>query len=113
MSVAFLRGPSAQHNAAFCEWSRELVNRSVFLIFPIWEFMCQEVCDGTLADMPEIDAEHLENEQLIARARVIRSGRTLKVFSAEVYARRNSAEMHCATMLATIMCLPGKPDRPG
>ncbi len=46
-------------------------------------------------------------EELIARARVIRSGKTLKVCSAEVYAQRNGEETHCATMLATIMCLPG------
>ncbi len=52
-------------------------------------------------------------EELIARARVIRSGKTLKVCSAEVYTRGNGAETHCATMLATIMCLPGKPDRSG
>jgi uncharacterized protein (TIGR00369 family) len=52
-------------------------------------------------------------EELIARARVIRSGKTLKVCSAEVYAQRNGAETHCATMLATIMCLPGKPERSG
>jgi uncharacterized protein (TIGR00369 family) len=52
-------------------------------------------------------------EELIARARVIRPGKTLKVCSAEVYTWRNGAETHCATMLATIMCLPGKPDRSG
>jgi uncharacterized protein (TIGR00369 family) len=50
-------------------------------------------------------------ELLIARARVVRSGRTLKICSADVYARKNDAEIHCATLLATIMCLPGKSDR--
>src|SRR5216683_5784238 len=52
-------------------------------------------------------------EELIARARVIRSGKTLMVCSAEVYAQRNGEETHCATMLATIMCMPGKPERSG
>src|SRR5260370_12752877 len=49
-------------------------------------------------------------EEVIARARVIRSGKTLKGCSAAVYARRNGSETHCATMLSTIMCLHGKPE---
>jgi uncharacterized protein (TIGR00369 family) len=54
-----------------------------------------------------------EGEELTARARVLRSGRTLKVCAADVHARKNGKEVHCATMLATIMCLQGKPDRAG
>jgi uncharacterized protein (TIGR00369 family) len=53
-----------------------------------------------------------DGDELIARARVLRSGRTLKICSADVYALKNGSETHCATMLATIMCLPGKSDRP-
>src|SRR5260370_37441366 len=52
-------------------------------------------------------------EELIARARVIRSGKTLKVCSAEVYAQRNGEATHCATMLATLMCLRVHPERRG
>ena len=52
-----------------------------------------------------------EGQELTARARVLRSGRTLKVCAADVYARKNGKEVHCATMLATVMCLPGKSDR--
>ena len=52
-----------------------------------------------------------EGEELIARARVVRSGKTLKICMADVYAQKDQAETHCATMLATIMCLQGKPDR--
>jgi uncharacterized protein (TIGR00369 family) len=52
-----------------------------------------------------------EGEELVARARVVRSGRTLKICAADVYARQRVAEVHCATLLATIMCLPGKSDR--
>ena len=52
-------------------------------------------------------------EELIARAHVVRSGRTLKICTADVYARTGETETHCATMLATIMCLPGKSDRAG
>jgi uncharacterized protein (TIGR00369 family) len=48
---------------------------------------------------------------LIARARVVRSGRTLKICAGDVYVRKDGAEVHCATMLATIMCLHGKSDR--
>jgi acyl-coenzyme A thioesterase PaaI-like protein len=53
-----------------------------------------------------------EGEELIARARVIRSGKTLKVCTADIYARKNGTENHCATMLATVMCLLGKSDHP-
>jgi uncharacterized protein (TIGR00369 family) len=52
-----------------------------------------------------------DGENLIARARVLRSGKTLKICAADVYAQKNGQEVHCATMLATIMCLPGKSDR--
>ena len=49
-------------------------------------------------------------EELIARARVIRSGKTLKICAADVFARKGETETHCATVLATIMCLAGKSD---
>ena len=52
-----------------------------------------------------------DGEELIARARVLRSGRTLKVCSADVFVRKNGSENHCATMIATVMCLEGKGDR--
>jgi uncharacterized protein (TIGR00369 family) len=54
-----------------------------------------------------------EGDELTARARVMRSGKTLKVCAADVYARKNGKDFHCATMLATIMCLAGKSDHPG
>ena len=50
--------------------------------------------------------------ELTAQARVLRSGKTLKVCVADVYARKNGNDLHCATMLATIMCLAGKSDHP-
>jgi uncharacterized protein (TIGR00369 family) len=53
-----------------------------------------------------------EGEELIARARVLRSGKTLKICAADVYAIKNGTEVHCATMLSTVMCVPGKPDGP-
>ena len=52
-----------------------------------------------------------EGEKLMARARVLRSGKTLKICTADVYVEKGGAEIHCATMLATIMCLAGKSDR--
>ncbi len=54
-----------------------------------------------------------EGEKLVARGRVLRSGKTLKICAADVYVQKEGAEVHCATMLATIMCLPGKSDRAG
>lgn len=53
-----------------------------------------------------------EGEELLARARVLRSGKTLKICAADVYVRKAGRETHCATILSTIMCLSGKPDRP-
>jgi len=53
-----------------------------------------------------------EGDELTARARVLRSGRTLKICAADVHTKKNGKEFYCATMLATIMCLPGKSDRP-
>ncbi|HKV63469.1 MAG TPA: PaaI family thioesterase [Candidatus Acidoferrum sp.] len=52
-----------------------------------------------------------DGEKLVARARVLRSGKTLKICAADVYVLKSGAEIHCATMLATIMCLAGKSDR--
>jgi len=51
-------------------------------------------------------------EELIARARVVRSGKTLKICSADVFVRKDGAEQHCATMLTTVMCMAGKSDKP-
>jgi acyl-coenzyme A thioesterase PaaI-like protein len=41
-------------------------------------------------------------EKLVARGRLVRSGRTLSVTAAEVYAVRDGNETLCATALATI-----------
>jgi uncharacterized protein (TIGR00369 family) len=46
---------------------------------------------------------------LVARGQVIRPGRTLTVARAEVYADDGR---HVATMLQTLMALPGTPDTP-
>lgn len=53
-----------------------------------------------------------DGEELIARARVVRSGKTLKICLADVFVLNNGAEQHCATMLSTVMCMAGKSDRP-
>lgn len=53
-----------------------------------------------------------DGEELIARARVVRSGKTLKICAADVFVRKGEVENHCAMMLATVMCMAGKPDRP-
>jgi uncharacterized protein (TIGR00369 family) len=52
-----------------------------------------------------------DGEELIARAKVLRSGKTLKICAADVHVLKAGTEVHCATMLATIMCLQGKSDR--
>ena len=45
--------------------------------------------------------------RLIARARVIRAGRTLSVCQADGFMLQDGAEKHVATMTATMMCLQG------
>ena len=51
-----------------------------------------------------------DGRELITRARVLRSGKTLKICAADVFVLKGAEETHCATMLSTIMCLAGKPD---
>jgi uncharacterized protein (TIGR00369 family) len=47
-----------------------------------------------------------KGRELIARARVVRSGRTLKICAADVFVV-DQEEKLCATMLSTIMEVPG------
>lgn len=42
-------------------------------------------------------------DRLVARGRVIRSGRTITVCQGDVYAAGPGGEIHCATMVATMM----------
>jgi hypothetical protein len=41
----------------------------------------------------------------------VRSGKTLKICTADVFVKKGGVENHCATVLSTVMCLAGKPDR--
>jgi acyl-coenzyme A thioesterase PaaI-like protein len=51
-------------------------------------------------------------EMLIARARVVRSGKTLKICAADVFAIKDGKETLCATTLSTIMAMHDKADSP-
>lgn len=53
-----------------------------------------------------------EGDYLLARARVVRSGKTLKVCAVDVFGVKHGTEKLCATMLATVMALPGRSDFP-
>jgi uncharacterized protein (TIGR00369 family) len=53
-----------------------------------------------------------DGERLVARSRVTRHGRTLTIVSLDVFANKNGRETHCATGLATMICLMGRPDAP-
>jgi len=44
-----------------------------------------------------------QGDRLVARGRVVRSGRTLSVCQADVYAVAHDRETPCATMIATMM----------
>jgi uncharacterized protein (TIGR00369 family) len=48
-------------------------------------------------------------ERFVARARVIRPGRTLTVCEADAWAIRDGAEKRVATMLGTMMCVRDNP----
>jgi uncharacterized protein (TIGR00369 family) len=54
-----------------------------------------------------------QGEFLIARGRVLRSGRTLKICAADVFAVNGAEEILCATSLSTIMSLAGQSDSSG
>lgn len=49
-------------------------------------------------------------ETLVARARVIKSGRTLAVTQCDVFAVKDGAETLCATMQQTLIVMRGVPD---
>jgi uncharacterized protein (TIGR00369 family) len=49
-------------------------------------------------------------ETIVARARVIKSGRTLMVTQGDVVALRDGAEVHCATMQQTLIVMRGVAD---
>jgi uncharacterized protein (TIGR00369 family) len=49
-------------------------------------------------------------DRLIARARVIRSGKTLTVCAGDAFAELDGAEKTVATMLATVMAVPQRDD---
>ncbi|MGA8222538.1 MAG: PaaI family thioesterase [Candidatus Acidiferrales bacterium] len=51
-----------------------------------------------------------DGELLVAR--VVRSGKTLKICAADVFAVKNKIETLCATALSTIMAMASKPDGP-
>ena len=52
-----------------------------------------------------------DGEKLIARGQVVRSGRTLIVTKAEVFAVKEGGETLCAVMQQTIMVMHGKAEK--
>jgi uncharacterized protein (TIGR00369 family) len=51
-----------------------------------------------------------KGEALIARGRVLRAGKTLKICAADVFIVNGTEEILCATSLSTIMALAGRSD---
>jgi uncharacterized protein (TIGR00369 family) len=51
-------------------------------------------------------------DSIVAKARVVKSGRTLTVVQADVYARNGDAETLCLTSLQTLIRLDDQPDNP-
>jgi len=52
-----------------------------------------------------------QGEAMIARARVLKPGRTLSVVQSDVFARRAGIEEQVVTSLQTLMCLVDKSDK--
>lgn len=53
-----------------------------------------------------------DGERLVARARVIRPGRTLTLCSSDVFVVKSGVQTLCASALVTLMALHGKSDKP-
>ena len=53
-----------------------------------------------------------KGERFVARARVLRSGRTLSIVQSEVFAEHSANTVQTAVALVSIMCMSEKPDRP-
>jgi uncharacterized protein (TIGR00369 family) len=53
-----------------------------------------------------------DGDRMLARAQVTRHGRTLTIVSFDVFAEKSGKMLHCATGLATMMCMLGRPDAP-
>ena len=49
-----------------------------------------------------------EGERLVARGRVVRSGRTIYVCAGDAFMAARGEERHVATMTATVMCVQGR-----
>ncbi|MCK6451424.1 MAG: PaaI family thioesterase [Alphaproteobacteria bacterium] len=53
-----------------------------------------------------------KGQELVARGRVVKPGRTLTVTVAEIFAVEQGRETLCAVMQQTLICLPGRADGP-
>lgn len=53
-----------------------------------------------------------DGDRMLARAQVTRHGRTLTIVAFDVFAEKSGKILHCATGLATMMCMLGRPDAP-
>ena len=53
-----------------------------------------------------------DGECLVAKARVIKAGRTLTLCSSDVFAVKSGVQTLCASALVTLMALHGKSDEP-
>ncbi|WP_341915598.1 PaaI family thioesterase [Ferrovibrio terrae] len=53
-----------------------------------------------------------DGNRLLARAQVTRHGKTLTIVGFDVFAEKAGKMLHCATGLATLMCMLGRPDAP-
>lgn len=52
-----------------------------------------------------------QGDNFIAKARVLKAGRTLQVVMSEVFSIEDKNEKLCAILIATIMTMPNKPEK--
>jgi len=109
------------------EWPyrAELAQQHGFLHAGILATMLDSACGYAAFSLMPADAAVLSvefkvnllapaaGERFAARARVIRSGRTITVCEADAWAIRNGEEKRVATMLGTMMCVRDNPTLSG
>jgi acyl-coenzyme A thioesterase PaaI-like protein len=69
-----------------------------------------DVTGGTMLECKTNFLAPARSNELIARARVVRAGRTITVCQAEAAMLSHAAETPVATMLATIMTVRDRPE---
>jgi uncharacterized protein (TIGR00369 family) len=126
--MGFLGAELVEVQVGFCEirlpYRPELAQQHGYFHAGVISTICDNVCGYAAYSLTPPDCSILtveyklnllapgDGELLIGRGSVIKGGRTLTVSRANAFIVRDGREQLCATALATLMLLPGRPDRP-